>query len=152
MTRQYSYTQVTSRDLSLFKQLLHVFGEAFNEPDTYQRAIPSDAYLTAWLDLPHVIALIAQDGEEVVGGLVAYILDKFERERREVYIYDLAVAEPHRRNGIATQLIERLKRVSKDKQAYVIYVQADAGDEAAIRLYESLGTKEDVHHFDIAID
>jgi len=30
-----------------------------------------------------------------------------------------------------------------------MYVQADKGDAPAIKLYESLGTREDVHHFDI---
>jgi len=33
----------------------------------------------------------------------------------------------------------------------VIFVQADRGDAAAIALYESLGTREDVHHFDITV-
>jgi aminoglycoside 3-N-acetyltransferase I len=33
--------------------------------------------------------------------------------------------------------------------AYVIFVQADKVDDAAIKLYESLGTREDVFHFDI---
>lgn len=28
-------------------------------------------------------------------------------------------------------------------------MQADIGDDAAIRLYESLGTREDVYRFDI---
>jgi aminoglycoside 3-N-acetyltransferase I len=32
-----------------------------------------------------------------------------------------------------------------------MYVQADRGDQPAIRLYESLGTREDVHHFDIPV-
>jgi len=41
--------------------------------------------------------------------LAAYELRKFEQERSEVYIYDLAVASAHRREGIATALIERLK-------------------------------------------
>ena len=45
-----------------------------------------------------------------------------------------------------------LKRIAKKRGAYVIYVQADKGDDAAIRLYESLGTKEDVYHFDIPVD
>jgi hypothetical protein len=31
-----------------------------------------------------------------------------------------------------------------------IYGQADYGDEPAIALYEKLGTREDVMHFDIA--
>ena len=35
--------------------------------------------------------------------------------------------------------------------AYVIYVQADLGDEAAIALYSKLGLREGVLHFDIAV-
>jgi GNAT superfamily N-acetyltransferase len=56
-----------------------------------------------------VILLVALAGEQVVGGLVAYELEKFERERRELHIYDLAVREEHRRQGIATALIGRLR-------------------------------------------
>jgi len=29
----------------------------------------------------------------VVGGLAAYVLEKFEQQRREIYIYDLAVSD-----------------------------------------------------------
>ena len=32
---------------------------------------------------------------------------------------------------------------------YVIFVQADHGDDAAIALYSKLGRREDVLHFDI---
>src|SRR4028119_1866347 len=70
-----------------------------------------------------VVALAALAGDEVVGGLVAYELDKFERARREVYIYDLAVAEEHRRRGIATALIGRLREIAAQRGAWVIYVQ-----------------------------
>lgn len=34
--------------------------------------------------------------------------------------------------------------------AYVIFVQADLGDDPAIALYSQLGQREDVPHFDIA--
>jgi aminoglycoside 3-N-acetyltransferase I len=85
----------------------------------------------------------------VVGGLVAYELEKFERARRELYIYDLAVAETHRRRGLATALIGRLQAIAAERGAWVIFVQADHGDDPAIALYEGLGTREDVLHFDI---
>ena len=78
------------------------------------------------------------------------MLPKFEQERSEVYIYDLAVAAAHRREGIATALITKLKRIASLRGAYVIFVQADPGDDAAIALYTKLGTREDVLHFDIA--
>jgi aminoglycoside 3-N-acetyltransferase I len=79
------------------------------------------------------------------------VLEKFEQDRKEVYIYDLAVSEAHRRKGVATGLIESLRRIARELGAYVIYVQADRGDTPAIRLYESFGTREDVHHFDIEV-
>lgn len=53
----------------------------------------------------------------VVGGLVAYEFQKFEHERSEIYIYDLAVAEAHRRRGIATALIEELKKLAAERNA-----------------------------------
>jgi len=69
-------------------------------------------------------------------------------------IYDLAVAEEHRRKGIATALIQELKKVAAARGAYVIFVQADAGveDEPAIALYTKLGAREDVLHFDIPVE
>ena len=94
---------------------------------------------------------LALEGDAVIGGLAGYELEKFERARSEIYIYDLAVRETHRRQGVATALIRALQKIAKDRGAYVIYVQADPGDEPAIRLYQSLGTREDVHHFDIPV-
>lgn len=146
-----SYKLLSVSDVPLLKELLKVLGEAFEEPQTYQGAIPSDAYLESLLGKSHFIALVALDGHRVIGGLAAYVLDKFEQERKEVYIYDLAVSSQYRRQGIATGLINNLKRIAKGLGAYVIFVQADAGDIPAIRLYESLGTKHDVHHFDIRV-
>jgi len=42
--------------------------------------------------------------------------------------------------------------VAKARGAYVIFVQADPGDDPAIALYEGLGTREDVLHFDLELD
>jgi aminoglycoside 3-N-acetyltransferase I len=147
----YTYKILTGADVPLLKTLLRVFGEAFEEPDTYQSAVPSEEYLQALLSKQHFIALVALDGNTVVGGLAAYELQKFEQERKELYIYDLAVSAEHRRKGIATNLIQEFQRVAKERGAYVIFVQADPGDTPAIRLYESLGKREDVHHFDIPV-
>lgn len=147
----YTYRQLSVLDVNLLKGLLKVFGKAFNETDTYQSAVPNDNYLQALLSRTHFIVLVAMDEEEVVGGLAAYELDKFEQDRREIYIYDLAVSEDHRRKGVATRLINELRQLAKHRKAYVIYVQADLEDEPAVRLYESLGRKEDVHHFDIPV-
>lgn len=148
----YSYKQLNVSDVGLLKQLLKVFGDAFKDTDTYQGAVPSDEHLSSLLAGPVFISLVALHGQKVVGGLAAYVLEKFEQNRREIYIYDLAIAEPHRRKGVATQLIRELQHIAKERKAYVIFVQADQEDEPAIKLYESLGTKENVFHFDIPVD
>jgi aminoglycoside 3-N-acetyltransferase I len=143
--------QLGPGDSELVLGMLGMFGEAFGEEETYTRAQPGVAYLEGLLRADHFIALAALHAGAVVGRLVAYELKKFERERSEVYIYDLAVAEQHRRRGIATDLLMHLKAIAKARGAYVIYVQADLVDAPAIALYSKLGTQEDVLHFDIAV-
>lgn len=138
-----------SDDVALMESLLTVFGEAFGEPQTYGGRRPSTNYLARLLDNDTFLVLVALIDGNVVGGLAAYELRKFEQERTEIYIYDLAVAEPHRRKGIATALIRELQRIGARRGAYVIFVQADHGDDPAIELYSKLGTREDVLHFDI---
>lgn len=147
----YIYKQLSISDVTALKGLLKVFGEAFGDIDVYQSSIPSDMYLTFLLAKMHFIALVAMNGEEIIGGIAAYELEKFEQERREIYIYDLAVAASFRRQGVATRLMQELRRIAKERGAYVIYVQADYGDLPAIKLYESFGKKADVYHFDINV-
>src|SRR5215475_1277931 len=142
----YAYRQLTCADVPLLKDLLRVFGEAFDEVDAYQRSVPSDYYLTRLLRKQHFIAVVAMRCQKVVGGLAAYELDKFEQDRREIYIYDLAVAQGHRRRGVATGMIGELKRIASKRNVFVIFVQADVCDGPAIALYESLGVKETAHH------
>ena len=131
--------------------LNRLFGGAFDDSATYERAPPSDQYLRRVLSREETIALAAYADGEIAGGLVAYVLDKLEQERSEIYIYDLAVTEAQRRRGIATALIADLQAHAARIGAWVIYVQADYGDEPAIALYQKLGTREDVMHFDIPI-
>jgi aminoglycoside 3-N-acetyltransferase I len=138
-------------DVALVDAWLTMFGEAFEDEDSYGRSRPSAAYLGRLLGSDSFIALAAMQDETVVGGLAAYELPKFEQERSEIYIYDLAVAAAHRRQGVATALIEALKPIASALGAWVIYVQADHGDAPAIALYSKLGTREDVLHFDIAV-
>ena len=136
-------------DVGQLKELLNVFAEAFEDPESYQSAVPSDGYLNSLLSSDNFIAVAAVADGKVVGGLAAYVLKKFEQERSEIYIYDLAVLEEYRRRHIATGSINKLREIARELGSYIIFVQADHGDDPAIKLYESLGTREDALHFDI---
>jgi len=148
----FSIHQLTRDDQALMKALSASFGEAFDEMETYGGNRPSAGYLQQLFGSDYFIALAALKNGEVVGGIAAYELKKFEQERSEIYIYDLAVSVAHRREGIATALIQELKKLAAARAAYVIFVQADMGDAPAIALYSKLGIREDVLHFDMAIE
>lgn len=140
-------------DVLLLKALSTLFGTVFSDPATYTARRPGAAYLQRLLAGDSFIAIAALDDGSVIGGLAAYELRKFEQERSEIYLYDLAVAEPYRRQRVATRLIEELRRIARDRGAYVIFVQADtcAEDAAAQALYDKLGVREEVLHFDIDV-
>lgn len=136
-------------DIPAMRRLLGLFGRVFEDPATYAGRPPGDPWLERLLSSETFIAVSAIQGDEVVGGLAGYVLPKFEQERREFYLYDLAVDARCRRQGIATALIGTLKDEARRRGIYVIFVQADHGDDAAIALYTRLGLREDVMHFDI---
>lgn len=144
--------RLAAGDIGTFRAMLAMFGRAFEDEATYIGAQPEADYLRRLLGGEQFIALAAVADGTVIGGLAAYELPKFEQARSEIYIYDLAVAEEHRRKGVATALIEALKPIARQRGAWVIYVQADPPDAPAVALYDKLGTREAVFHFDIAVD
>lgn len=149
LASSYDIRRLSGRDLPLFRGLLACFADAFEEEATYLAAQPSDSYLKDLLGSETFLALIAVEQGRPVGGLAAYELKKFEQERSEIYIYDLAVEREHRRRGIATHLILELKRIAAARGVSVVFVQADSDDAPAVALYERFGKREEVLHFDV---
>lgn len=149
---RFTLRRLARDDITFVRKLNTVFSDVFAEPETYSAKPPSQTYLKNLLAKEHILVLVALAGEEVLGGLVAYELEKLESERREFYIYDLAVGAEHRRQGIATALIRMLREIAARRGGWVVYVQADYGDDPAIALYEKLGVREEVLHFDIAVE
>jgi aminoglycoside 3-N-acetyltransferase I len=144
-----TFRKLEPQDTALCAALNALFAQAFDDAESYSSAPPTEAYLAGLLAQPHIHVLVALHGGQVVGGLTAYTLHKLEQSRTEIYIYDLAVAEAHRRQGIAQGLIGQLQQIAAQIGAYAIFVQADYGDDPAIALYTKLGQREEVLHFDI---
>jgi len=137
-------------DAGALAELNALFAAVFDDAQSYAARPPPASYAAQVLAKDHVIALVARQAGKLTGALVAYELHKLEQARSEIYIYDLAVAAEHRRKGVATALIHHLRQIARACGAWVIYVQADHGDDPAIALYTKLGVREDVLHFDIA--
>jgi aminoglycoside 3-N-acetyltransferase I len=149
MKKPFDVRVLGAEDTASMRAMLSMFGKAFGEAATYTAQQPDDAYLAHLLSSRTFVAVAALSVGEVIGGIAAYVLPKFEQARSELYIYDLAVDEAHRRQGVATAMVRELQDWAHRQGVYVIFVQADPGDEPAIALYTKLGVREDVLHFDI---
>lgn len=152
MASDFEFRRIVDGDDPTFDAMLDVFSDAFDDAVRYSDKRPGKEYRRNLLSRDTFVALAAMVDGTIAGALVAYELIKFEQECSEFYIFDLAVAECHRRKGVAVGLISALKEIAAKRGGYVIYVQADYGDEPAIALYSKLGRREDVMHFDIAVD
>lgn len=143
--------QLKADALADYDAMLSLFATAFDDAESYLAQPPDADYRRRLLNNPGFIALVAKLEGQVVGALAAYELVKFEQARSEIYLYDLAVLAAYRRRGIAMALIEQLQKLAAERGAWVIFVQADteAEDIPAIALYERLGQRESVLHFDI---
>lgn len=83
--------------------MLGVFGAAFEDLDTYTSKQPDSQYLERLLCSDGFVAVAATVEQRVVGGITGDVLRKVEQVRSELYIYDLAVDEAFRRQGVATK-------------------------------------------------
>ena len=99
----------------------------------------SDAYLLELLARPDFHAIAAFEGETVIGGLAAYELTQYKLETRDMYLYEMAVDAAHRRRGVASELIERLKTLCAEKGIEQMFVGAQAANTPAVRLYQATG-------------
>jgi ribosomal-protein-alanine N-acetyltransferase len=101
------------------------------------------SYPTPWsrsmfageLAKPSSLSLGAFDGE--TGSLVGYLV--ISRYVDAWHVMNVAVAPEHRRQGIATALLDRLFEVtaSDERRGYTLEVRVS--NEGAIKLYEEMG-------------
>ena len=114
--------------------LANVFGEA-HEP-------LGDAYLDRLLARPDLWVICAQVGDDIAGGLTAHELMMTTSERSELFLYDIAVAEAHRRLGIGRSLVQALRDEGRSRGIDVVFVPADGDDDEAREFYRALGGTE----------
>jgi ribosomal-protein-alanine N-acetyltransferase len=121
------YRRLKLRDLNSIEEI-----ERSSYPTPWSRSM-----FAGELAKPSSICLGAIDAER--NELVAYLI--ISRYVDAWHVMNVAVAEPYRRRGIASGLMERLfEDTARDsRRGYTLEVRVS--NEAAIRLYEQLGFK-----------
>jgi ribosomal protein S18 acetylase RimI-like enzyme len=96
-------------------------------------------YFQKFLSRAENILISTTDGDLPVGFLVAYLLDRVDRDQRMVCLYEIGVLESYRQRGVATGMIEALKAICNEENIMKTWVITDRSNHAAVRLYEKTG-------------
>jgi GNAT superfamily N-acetyltransferase len=92
---------------------------------------------------PDTLLLVARWDGEACGFLSAYRLQRFDRRRAEVLLYEIGVQEPFQRRGIGRALVEEAKRWAAEVGADELWVLTEKGNTPARALYTSTGGREE---------
>lgn len=87
------------------------------------------------------ILLVAEEDGAPVGYLVAYALDRVDRPRKMVCLYEIEVTPARRRRGIGRAMVEELIALCRRENVMKVWVVASRGNAAAMRLYASTGAR-----------
>ena len=88
---------------------------------------------------PRTLMLVAFDGERPVGFVLAHELPRRHGDRAKLFLYEVDVAESHRRRGIGRALLARLAELARERGIRVGFVLTDHDNGPANALYRGAG-------------
>jgi ribosomal protein S18 acetylase RimI-like enzyme len=91
---------------------------------------------------PRTLLLAAFDRERPVGFVLAHDLPRRHGDRAKLFVYEVDVAETHRRRGIASALLERLAELARERGIRTGFVLTEPDNEPANALYRAAGATE----------
>lgn len=89
----------------------------------------------------HHLFLAYEDGGPV--GFVSGVETVHPDKGTEMFLYELAVAEPFRRRGTGRAMIRGLAALARERGCYGMWVGVDTGNDVALATYRSAGGKDD---------
>jgi ribosomal protein S18 acetylase RimI-like enzyme len=103
-----------------------------------------DAVLKFLTDPLHHLFLASISGKAV--GFVSGVELTHPDKGTEMFLYELAVDESHRRQGIGAALAGALRELARERGCYDMWVLTDEDNEAALGTYRKSGAAEESTH------
>jgi len=135
-------------DADCFGQLTELFSRVFDE-----RQERVDArQLNKLLSKSSFYALVVHQNDRLVGGLTAYEIESYQKERSELFVYDIAILEEYRQRGIGRKLMGYLVNERLDTRIDSLFVTVHAKDPEALEFYRTvMGAGEATFNFSIKL-
>ena len=92
---------------------------------------------------PDNLLLLAFEDNKPVGFLTAHRLQRFDKRRAEVLLYEMGVGQDYRKKGIGKALIEECKIWAKEIGADEVWVLTEKDNIPAMAMYQATGAKEE---------
>lgn len=86
-----------------------------------------------------VVVLAALEDDTAIGFALAYLLPRIDRDQGMLFVYELDVAEEHRRQGHGRALLEQLQDFSAEQGLMKMFVSAGEDNEVAQTLLATSG-------------
>ncbi|MDN5201968.1 GNAT family N-acetyltransferase [Fulvivirgaceae bacterium BMA10] len=146
-----SIHKLGEQDLERFMEMIRLFEDVFEMKNF---SMPSTEHLQRLLSKKDFFVFIAVLENKVVGGMTVYVLEQYYAEKPLAYIYDLAVATKHQRQGIGKKLIDKVNHYCREGGFEEVFVQTDKVDDYAVDFYRSTRPteEEEVVHFYYTLD
>lgn len=90
------------------------------------------------------VLFLARLENVIIGFLTAYRLQRFDKRKAEILLYEIGVHKDHRRKGVGKALIEKVKKWAFEVEADEIWVLTNTSNIEAMTLYNSAGGKKDI--------
>ncbi len=88
---------------------------------------------------PRTLLLVAFDGGRAIGFVLAHELPRRHGDRSHLFVYEVEVAETHRRRGVASALLERLADLARERGIRSGFVLTEPDNGPANALYRTAG-------------
>jgi aminoglycoside 3-N-acetyltransferase I len=139
------FIKLDNQQLDKFTELIKLFEVIFGMKDFSKL---NRNHIQQLLVKPGFIVYVAENDEQIIGGLTAYLLDQYYSTQPIAFIYDIAVKEEFQRQGVGKKLIAHLSEHCKSIGIEEMFVLADLEDENAIEFYRStMGQESSVVNF-----
>ena len=103
--------------------------------------LASQSHLSQALSNPSYYFIVCLIDSTPAGYLSAFRFPNIDQDNFQVYLFEIEVGEPYRRKGIASGMIEELKRQCQADNVSLIWVGTDLANTAAQRTFDKAGAE-----------
>jgi ribosomal protein S18 acetylase RimI-like enzyme len=96
-------------------------------------------YATRLLANPLNFLLVAEHKHQPIGFVWGYLLQRLDRDKHQLFVYEVGVAPDARRKGAGTSLMNFIGAYAKEHSLMEAFVLTDSDNQAAHGLYKGTG-------------